>query len=337
MAIEVIRFSTECAGAWDEFVWDSNNGTLFHTREFLAYHPPQRFVDHSLILKTGEKIVALFPAVDLNSENKRVLISHRGASYGGFVTRSTLSIKDAFRLVQTLLDYSRSCGFDAIDITPPPQIYLKRPSNYIDFALIQNGFTYRKREISSVIPLDFGREEILTIFNEGSRRAVRRARKLGVIVKECDAYAVFYRILEKNLRLRHNVKPTHSLDELLRLRQMFPERIKLFAAFHDQTMVASVVMFICNPKVVLAFYISHDDDYQRYRGVNLLFYEIIDWGLREGFDFLDFGIFTVDEDPNWGLARFKESFGAQGVFRDSFHIELSPNHKLGSRHKSPAR
>lgn len=29
------------------------------------------------------------------------------------------------------------------------------------------------------------------------------------------------------------------------------------------------------------------------------------------------GIFTGNEDPNWGLARFKESFGAQGVFRDS--------------------
>ena len=52
--------------------------------------------------------------------------------------------------------------------------------------------------------------------------------------------------------------------------------------------------------------------------MNLLFYEIIRQAIRDKFAYLDFGIFTVDMDPNWGLGRFKESFGAQGVFRDSF-------------------
>ena len=83
-------------------------------------------------------------------------------------------------------------------------------------------------------------------------------------------------------------------------------------------MIAGVVLFICNEKVVLAFYISHDEQYQEYRGLNLLFYEIIKWGIFNGFNFLDFGTFTLNQAPNWGLARFKESFGAQGVFRDSY-------------------
>ena len=322
MPIDVVKYSQEYQDVWDEFVWSANNGTIFHTRKFLTYHPPERFTDHSLIFKDNGKIVAVFPAVDIILNDKRNLMSHRGASYGGFVTRSTLSIKNAFELVERLIVHSQKANFEIIDLTPPPQIYLFRPSNYIEFALIQNGFTYRKREISSVIPLDFKQDEILSIFNEGSRRAVRRAQKLGVMVREADAYPDFYRILEKNLRLRHNVKPTHTLDELLILKKIYPERIKLFGAFIENTMIAGVVMFICNPKVVLAFYISHNDDYQQYRGVNLLFYEIIAWGISEGYNFLDFGIFTVNEDPNWGLARFKESFGAQGVFRDSLKKEL---------------
>jgi lipid II:glycine glycyltransferase (peptidoglycan interpeptide bridge formation enzyme) len=53
-----------------------------------------------------------------------------------------------------------------------------------------------------------------------------------------------------------------------------------------------------------------------------LFHEIVAWSIQRGFRSLDFGIFTVDEDPNWGLARFKESFGAQGIFRNSLRIEL---------------
>jgi len=320
LSIKVTQYSEKDKAAWEEFVGTANNGTIFHERKFLSYHPPDRFIDHSLIFSKEGKIIALFPAVDITQQNQRFLISHRGASYGGFVCKDVLSIKDSFELVHSLILHANETGFDAIDITPPPQIYLRRPSNYIDFALIQNNFTYRKREISSVIPLDFTRKNILTTFNEGSRRAVRRAWKLGTVVRESDDYPDFYKILEKNLRLRHNVTPTHSLEELLKLKQMFPDRIKLFAAYHQETMVAGVVMFICNARVVLAFYISHNDDYQQYRGVNLLFHEIIDWGISQKFGFLDFGIFTVNENPNWGLARFKESFGAQGVFRDSMRL-----------------
>jgi lipid II:glycine glycyltransferase (peptidoglycan interpeptide bridge formation enzyme) len=56
--------------------------------------------------------------------------------------------------------------------------------------------------------------------------------------------------------------------------------------------------------------------------VNLLFYEVFQWCIAQGFRFLDFGIFTVNMQPNWGLGRFKESFGAQGVFRDTMWLEF---------------
>jgi len=322
LKITIDRFDPADTAAWDEFVWSANNGTLFQTRRFLSYHPAGRFTDHSLSFFSGGRRIAVLPAVDFHDGERRILLSHRGASYGGFTVRDTLGIRESFDLVESAIACARAEGFEAIDLTPPPQIYFRRPSNYIDFALVQNGFTYRKREISSVIPLDYPREAILSTFSESSRRAVRRAQKQGVIVRESDDYAGFYEILKRNLRLRHNVHPTHTLEELLRVRDLFPERIKLFAAFHEETMVAGVVMFICNPRVVLAFYISHNDDFQQYRGVNALFHDIIDWGLEGGYNFLDFGIFTVNEDPNWGLAHFKESFGAQGVFRDSLRMIL---------------
>ena len=91
MSIEIRSFQQNCSGEWDDFVWNANNGTLFHTRKFLEYHPPERFTDHSLCFYDGNKKIALFPAIDYNDNGKRVLISHRGASYGGFVIKDTLS------------------------------------------------------------------------------------------------------------------------------------------------------------------------------------------------------------------------------------------------------
>ena len=318
MTMTIEPYQQSFAADWDNFIWQANNGTIFQTRRFLNYHPPERFEDHSLIFKKEERILALFPATVRYEGHRRILTSHRGASYGGLITRFNLGIKDAFGVVESLLVYAQNNQFQGIELTPPPIIYSIRPSNYIEFALVKNGFGYRKREISSVIPLTFGEKEVLTTFSPESRRAVRRGVKLGVVVKENEDYETFYRILKRNLKMRHNVTPTHTLDELLSLKKIFPDRIRLFSAYAGEEMVAGVVMFISNPRVVLAFYISHDEDFQQYRGVNCLFFEIIKWAIREKYGYLDFGIFTVNMDPNWGLGRFKESFGAQGIFRDTF-------------------
>lgn len=322
MPIEVSRYTDDFRRSWDRFVWQANNGTLFHTRHFLNYHPPDRFEDYSLVFKDHGRVLAVLPAALRLVEGKRVLSSHSGSSYGGFVYDETLSIRSAFNLVDALLCHARRHRFDLIDMTLPPVIYLARPSHYLDFALYKLGFTYRKREVSSIIPLDFPTADIVQKFKPEARTAFRRSVKLGVRVEETERVEEFYSILEKNLALRHGVKPTHTLDELKRLMKMFPDRIRQFGAFLEGQMVAGVTNFICNDRVVLAFYISHDEAYQKYRPVNHLFYEIIRWAIEGGYRFLDFGIFTVNEDPNWGLGKFKESFGARGILRETFQIVL---------------
>ena len=107
-----------------------------------------------------------------------------------------------------------------------------------------------------------------------------------------------------------------------KLKSLFPNDIRLWGAFKEKKIIAGVCNFSANSKVVLAFYISHLEKYQEYRAVNLLFYEIMNQYQKEGSKFLDFGIFTVNMDPNWGLARFKENFGARGIFRDTFIKKL---------------
>lgn len=322
MAVEVTRYTEETKRRWEKFVQTANNGTLFHTRKFLGYHPPDRFEDHSLTFIEKNHILAVFPAAIKVIEGRRILSSHCGASYGGFVCQENLSVQSAFELVDALIAYASNERFDSIEMTLPPVIYQKRPSHYLDFALYKRGFTYKKREVSSVIPLDFSPEEILHQFKPEARTAYRKSVKSGIRVEESEDLAAFYPILRKNLSMRHNVTPTHTLEELERLKRLFPDRIRHFGAFLKDRMVAGVTNFLCNDRVVLAFYISHDETYQEYRPVNHLFYEIIRWFLERGYRFLDFGIFTVNEDPNWGLGKFKESFGARGILRETFTKKL---------------
>jgi hypothetical protein len=55
MSITVRKYKQSDFEAWDKFVDQSNNGTLFHSRRFLGYHPKNRFNDHSLIFKKKKK------------------------------------------------------------------------------------------------------------------------------------------------------------------------------------------------------------------------------------------------------------------------------------------
>ncbi|NQV16760.1 GNAT family N-acetyltransferase [bacterium] len=307
---------------WEAFVQTANNGTLFHERKFLGYHPSGRFVDHSLILEKNGKIKALFPAVETKAQGINALISHQGSSYGGLVIERDLSFRDSYDYVEALLNHVRKAGFQRIQMTLPPAIYQSRKSNYIDFALIKHGFRYKKRDISSMLTIEESPDKNLKLFRSTHRTAVRKAIKLGVSIRECEEWSDFYKILQKNLKIRHNVIPTHSQEELQKLRALYHERIRLFGAFYNEKLIAGVVNFSVNNDVVLAFYISHNEAFQNLRAVNLLFFEIIKWCHQQAFKYLDFGIFTVNMEPNFGLARFKENFGASGVFRDTFELNF---------------
>jgi len=319
--ITVKRFNNN-SSAWDNFVSSANNGTLFHTRRFLNYHHEGRFNDHSLEFYKKGKLVGVFPAALIESGDQRQLVSHPGASVGSFVVPEDLAFADALEMVEQLVDYSKRENLDGIKLTQPPTIYSKRLSHYIDFALQKNGFLYAKREISSILFLEKSIDENLSKFKSTHRTAVRKAEKSGVVVKETDDFASFYEILKKNLSIRHDVKPTHSLDELLHLKELFPDKINLFGAYIEGEMVAGVVNFIATENVVLAFYISHNEDFQEVRPINLLFYKIFEWAIQKKYSVFDFGIFTVNEEPNLGLARFKENFGASGQFRDTMEIQF---------------
>ena len=307
-------YSNEMEEEWDSFVWRSASGTIFHTRRFLSYHPSERFRDSSLVFRE-KNIIALFPAVDLDG----VLYSHRGASYGGFVYMDNLSIKNSFKLIESLIDYAKNHGFRHIEMTLPPLIYLQRPNNYLDFVMMKKGFKYRKRELTAYIPIT---DDPFSLFKQEARTATRKAMKEGLKAQLSDDFSSFYRILKKNLRMRHNVKPTHTLDELLKLKSLFPDRIWLNAVYHKDRMIAGTVIFETNQRVALAFYISHDDNFQEYRPVNFLFYDTLKKCREKGFQYIDLGTFTLNMEPNMGLGRFKESLGARGLFRDTLYIDL---------------
>jgi len=123
--IDVVLYDDKKHLFWDDFVKTANNGTLFHERHFLNYHPKERFKDHSLIFMEKSKPIALFPAVDHTEEGIRYLYSHRGSSFGGIVQPVAQSVEKNVKIVKALHAYAKREGFQRIMMTLPPEQLLK--------------------------------------------------------------------------------------------------------------------------------------------------------------------------------------------------------------------
>lgn len=318
--MNIRQIKTSEKNLWHDFVAGSNNGTMFHTPEFIDYHEVDKFDNHHLLVTDGVKgkVIAVIPGALFKRNDGIWFRSYPGASYGGPVIQDETGLRKIEEMIDKLISYGKLNGWKGIEITPPPIIYYRRPHNYLEFALLKRGFNYAKRELTAVIDLSRLGEELTLGLRSSALRGVRKAEKNGVMVEENSDFSLFYPVLENNLQQRHGVEPTHTLEELERLRQLVGgENIKQFIALKDGEVLAGMVMFKCNPRVTLAFYISHDREHQAMRPVNLVYLEVIRWAKKMGYHYLDLGTFTLRNEVNYGLCRFKESFSARGVFRNT--------------------
>ena len=143
---KIHRYTESEKKTWDQFVPQANNGTLFHMRSFLDYHPKERFLDHSLIIEKKGKLFSVFPAAEKKLGNKNFLISHPGSTVGSFVVPESLSIADSLCLVDELINYVEGTSLKGIRITLPPNLYQRRLSNYMDFSFLNTIFNMLKEK-----------------------------------------------------------------------------------------------------------------------------------------------------------------------------------------------
>jgi hypothetical protein len=151
MKITVRKFTAKDTKDWDDFVNQSNNGTIFHSRRFLGYHSEDKFHDHSLIFQKKEKVIGVLPAALIVEDGENILASHPGTSVGSCAVPIELSFSDALGIVEKLSSYGVENNFCKIRITQPPLIYSRRISQYMDFAFRKAGYHYLRREVSSIL------------------------------------------------------------------------------------------------------------------------------------------------------------------------------------------
>lgn len=321
--IEVIPYEEKYRAQWEEFVLRSNNGTMFHLQRFFDYHTPGKFQFHHLLFFREKRLIAVLPG---GITAQGAFESPIGASYGGFVLHD-VSFSICLVIIDAFLAYCKERHITDIFLTAAPIIYQKKFSQDIDFALLWRGFVYDCHYISSVIDIrEFG-DNVLDNFSISARHTIRKIQRAGNLhIEHNDDYESFYPILVKN-KQKHGVKPTHSHEDLIRLKELMPERLQLFNVYIEGTPIAGALNFVANSRVLLIFYIMLLYEYDEYRPNYILMQDVIRWAKKNGFDYVDIGVSQDTKSdnpmtPSLSLIEFKERFNSRCVLRSTLRKHL---------------
>ncbi|HEY8683236.1 MAG TPA: GNAT family N-acetyltransferase, partial [Rhodanobacter sp.] len=220
------------SSAWDALIERSRNGNLLHRRGYMDYHA-DRFVDQSLMVERHGEVAAVFPA----NIQGRAVTSHGGLTYAGLITSDALRAESTLAVFEQIGSHYRALGMERLIYKAVPHVFHAYPAEEDLYALHRLGAQLKRRDLSSVIPL----QEAFH-FTPGRRHAIDKARKAGVRVQSGVDPEAFHALLSDVLR-KHDAVPTHSLAELRLLQARFPQHIVLHEAHGEDGLLAGVLVY----------------------------------------------------------------------------------------------
>ena len=316
MEWNIRRYRSTDKEVWNDFVRNARNATFLFERDYMDYHS-DRFRDCSWMAFKGEKLVALLPA---NIDSSGVLHSHQGLTYGGWILpTSHLDGNDLLEIFQLAIETWRSEGVNGLDYKPVPWIYSAQPSQEDIYALFRLGANVSEINLSSAINLSEPAR-----YNKLRKRALKKCGELDYAISEIVDSREFMPLVAQCLRERHDTLPVHTAEEMMLLKERFPENIRMFGlTLAESGLMEAGVMIYDTGRVAHAQYIASTP---LGRELNLLT-PLFDYLIKERYAerlYFDFGISNEERGRylNAGLLRQKFSYGATGVAYQRWELKI---------------
>ena len=322
--MEIIKTDITQNKEWNDFLnWDYN---MFYDYKFISYNDAfNKGLDwHHVMFKERNKVIAILNGCEKIINGKKTYISCDGVSFGGIVWRERMDLIDYKSVIHAFTDYLKNNNFQECFIRNSPNIYQNNANEEYEYALLLEGYNISSHSITNIINLNDFEFEKLT---NPKKRAIQKSAKnieIQFISENINNVnlAEYYNVLKKNRELK-NVKPTHTLDELIYLKKNLANRIILLSAVINNTVTGICILFIIKDDIVLNFYLATDEDYKKDRVSDYILYKSIEWAKNNGFRLYDIGTSNIGNMLLEGLFEFKKKFMANGFFRKTFKLILS--------------
>jgi hypothetical protein len=312
-------YTSEDYAIWNNFVSTAKNATFLFHRDFMEYHS-DRFQDFSLMVFEEDQLISILPANKVGD----TVFSHQGLTYGGFVFDNKIKLGEVIAITKDVLAFLHSVDIAIFQLKLIPSIYTDYFSEEIEYVMFLANAKLIRRDCLSVIDLTKP-----FALSKTRKESIRRGEKNNLVIKEELKFDLFWNeILIPNLAKKHNSKPVHTLEEISKLQQKFPNNIRHFNVYNNDKIVAGTTVFVTD-KVAHPQYISGNEQKNELGGIDFLYNHLI-FDVFIDINFFDFGISHEQNGKkiNQGLLFWKETFGAKTTIQNFYEVQTSDFHHL---------
>lgn len=320
----VEKYTGEHEREWDHFVLQQSvNGTFLQTRNFLNYHPEDRFTDGSFLVYQKGKLAAVCPACVIFEDGKKVLYSHKGSTFGGIVIQKDFYTAEKVLEILQAVDEYCSAGYDSIVLKNTPDLFSVEKGDLLEYMLDYCGYE-SYAELSTYIDLEKTGDDVRSGFDRNKKRNIRKCEEHGLYFRGLDGEEEirnFHSLLTINLE-KYGVKPVHTAEELVGFqKERIPDYVRFYGVFGHTRMLAAGMLFVFpETGTVHAQNLSADYRFTEFSPVTYLYYKVIEHAKALGYRYLSWGISTehAGKELNMGLIRNKESYGSRHDLNRTF-------------------
>jgi len=300
---------------WDDFVRNSKNGTFLFLRDFIEYHG-DRFKDHSLLFFVNDRLIAIMPG----HIEDRTFYTHKGLTYGGLIMNLETTAEIVLKIFHYLIFTFKQQGIDRIIYKAIPHIYHTHPSEEDLYALFRHGATIYERNISSVLTLPNDVD-----YSKSRKNGIKKSKSKNVRIEYSSSILKeFWEILEANLQQKYSSQPVHSYNEIIHLKEKFPDNIHLYVARDYDDVIQGGCLLFETDNLVHVQYSSATEHGKAIGVMDCLIDSIIQIYSKEGKKYFDYG--TSNENGglylNEKLIYQKEGFGGRGIIYDIYMVRI---------------
>lgn len=325
----IVEYNEEYKRLWDNFVLnESINGNFLQTRNFLDYHPIDRYVDASVLFMKDGKLAAVIPANYIEERNS--IIAHQGTTYGGLVIgKNYANTKGYDWIFGEMIQHFMNKSYKKAELKTHNWLYspVKEHHELLDYYYQLNGFTTRS-EVGFYIDLNNIDDNYTDRFEKLKRRKLNKANKVGLTFRKLstdEEVISFYDVLLDNMK-KFNTVPIHTIEELLDFKN---HRLRGVTSFYgvfleDKLIAGSMVWDFCDKKVFHTQYLASHHEYLDLCPNEYLYSNLIQAAREEGWSYLSYGTASLDEGRiyNESLGMFKEGFNTDSYLNRCYIWEV---------------
>jgi FemAB-related protein (PEP-CTERM system-associated) len=300
VSITVNKFN-ENAALWDSYVSNHPHASVYHLWFFkTVVEKTYRHRSHYLVAKNDSGIikgvVPLFyiPSLFLGKS----LVSIPFCDYGGVLADSPEVEKALIDAVLKLTKKYKTGYFELRQTSPLHDIDIAFPQ-------LKSNIEVMTSKVRMKVALPADSDTLFDSFPAKLKSQIRKPQKEGCTVQTggLELLDDFYDVFVYNMRDLGS--PVHSINMIRNTISLHPEKNRLFVVYHDNIPVACSCVAGFRETLVNPW-ASFKRTYQKIAPNMLLYWEMLQYAVKEGYTYFDFGRST----PNEGTYKFKAQWGA---------------------------